>query len=66
MRSKTANNIIVLGTALFLVGLLIVVFSPANLTIFMWRILSPPGPIGTAVSLVGLVLVIAGGYSKMN
>jgi len=66
MRSKTANNIIVCGTALFLVGLLIVVFSPANLTIFMWRILNPPGPIGTAVSLVGLVLVVAGGYGKMN
>ena len=61
-----SNNIIVFGTALFLVGLLIVVFSPANLTIFIWRILGPPGLIGTAVSLVGLVLVIAGGYSKMN
>ncbi|MFB0557763.1 MAG: hypothetical protein ACETVY_01480 [Candidatus Bathyarchaeia archaeon] len=66
MRRKIANNTIAFGTILFLVGLLIIVFTPTNLTIFTRRILGPPEPIGAAVSLVGLVLVIAVGYSKTN
>lgn len=66
MRSKIANNIMAFGVTLFVVGLLIIVFSPTNLTILTRSILALPGPIGTIVSLVGLVLVIAGGYSKMN
>lgn len=62
---KIVKNILTFGTTLLLLGVLIVVFSPANLTLFTQRIYGPPEPIGTVISLIGLSLAIAGGYRKL-
>ena len=59
---RLANNAVALGVALFLVGILIIVTSPRNLTILTWRYLGPTGPIGATISLVGLAITVAGGY----
>lgn len=67
MRIMLTNNAMVFGLALFVTGLLILVFAPSNLVIFTQRITSPTGPIGTVISLIGLVFVVAGGrYGKTD
>jgi hypothetical protein len=67
MRTVMAKNGMVFGLSLFVTGLLIIVFSPSNLFIFTQRITSPTGPIGTVISLIGLVFVVAGGrYGKTD
>jgi hypothetical protein len=60
---RLANNAVALGVVLFLVGILIIVTSPRNLTILTWCYLGPTGPIGAAISLVGLALTVASGHS---
>ncbi len=62
---KIVKNSLAFGITLLLMGVLIVVFSPANLTLFTQRIYGPPEPIGTVISLIGLSLAIAGGYRKL-
>jgi hypothetical protein len=59
---RLANNAVALGVSLFLVGILTIVASPTDLTIFTWRYLGPTGPIGAAISLVGLAFAVAGGH----
>jgi len=62
VRSRMANNVLAGGVVLFIVGILIIAFSPTNLHIFTYRITGLTGPVGTAISLVGLGLAVAGGY----
>ena len=62
---KVVKNILAFGITLLLLGVLIIAFNPANLTIFTQRIYGPPEPIGTVISLIGLSLAIAGGYRKL-
>jgi len=64
VRNKIANNVLAGGVMLFIVGILIIAFSPLNLHIFTYRITGPTGPVGTAISLVGLGLAVASGYGK--
>jgi hypothetical protein len=65
MRTVIVKNGMVFGLTLFVIGLVIIVFAPSNLFIFTQRITSPTGPIGTVISLIGLVFVVAGGrYGK--
>ena len=59
---RLANNVVAFGVVLFLVGMLIIVTSPRDLTILTWRYLGPTGPIGATISLVGLAITVAGGY----
>lgn len=66
MRHKVANNLLMGGIALFLTGILIVAFSPVNLTIFTQRIAGPTAPVGIIISLVGFVLTVVGGYFKVR
>ena len=51
---RLANNAVALGVVLFIVGILIIVTPPRNLTKLTWRYLGPTGPIGAAISLGGL------------
>jgi uncharacterized membrane protein YgdD (TMEM256/DUF423 family) len=60
---RLANNAVAFGVILFLVGILIIVTSPRDLTILTWRYLGPTGPIGATISLVGLALTVASGHS---
>jgi hypothetical protein len=62
VRSRIANNVLAGGVVLFIVGILLIAFSPTNLHIFTYRITGPTGPVGTAISLIGLGLAVAGGY----
>ncbi len=62
---KIVKNFLAFGTTLLLLGVLIVVFNPANLTLFTQRIYGPPEPLSTVISLIGLSLAIAGGYRKL-
>ena len=64
MRNRIANNILAGGVVLFIVGILIIAFSPTNLHIFTYQITGLLGPVGTAISLVGLGLAVAGGLDK--
>ena len=61
-----ANNLMAGGIAFFLTGILIVAFSPVNLTIFTWRISGPTAPAGIIISLVGFVFTVVGGYFKVR
>jgi hypothetical protein len=62
---KIVKNSLAFGITLLLLGVLTVVFNPANLTFFTQRIYGPPEPIGTVISLIGLSLAIAGGYRTL-
>jgi len=63
---KNADRIVAFGVTLLVVGVLIIVFDPVNLTIFITRLFGPTEPIGTVISLIGLSLTIAGGYRKIS
>lgn len=62
---EIADRIVAFGLTLLVVGVFIIVFDPANLTIFITRLLGPTEPVGTVISLIGLSLAIAGGYRKI-
>jgi len=63
---ELADRIVVFGLTLLVVGALIIVFDPVNLTLLTTRILGPTEPVGTVISLIGLSLAIAGGFRKIS
>ena len=65
MRTNLVDNIMTFGVALLITGVLIIVFSPSNLTVFTLQMADSSGPVGAVLSLVGLSLAIACGYRRI-
>lgn len=63
-RSKLVNLTLGFGITLICSGLLIVLFSPSEITIFFWRITAHYKEVGAIVALVGLGSTVVGGLGK--
>lgn len=63
---ELADRIVAFGLTLLVVGVIIVVFVPANITLLTTPITGSTEPVGTVISLMGLSLAIAGGSRKFR
>ena len=63
LRDKLAGSLMAFGGILIVVGFIIVVFSPQNLTIFGFMVEDPRSTVGVVVALAGFLLSLTSGFA---